>query len=196
MTVDKSTLALRQRGQKTRVVKRDCMRWTIAGYALLMFNGFQYLRSYILEQRSASGDIQRLHAETDRKQRHATPLDFFKNQQICFIFNGMHAAQIRVLLRTVAHRVDIGIAAGQQYPVETTDYSGDIIRPWYQTDVHGRDTCRYYGLAVVTRKVKAIRPQLKPHCYADARAASSDRFCFFGVFHHSLRIHALHLKLS
>ena len=63
-------------------------------------------------------DVLRLHAEAYGKQWQAPLLNFVEHEQICFVFNWMHASQIRMRLAAVSQGVDIRIAAGEQNAVE------------------------------------------------------------------------------
>ena len=71
-------------------------------------------------------------------------------------------------LLPVTQRIDVGIAARQQNAVESGDNGVDVIRLGDEADVYRSTAGGLQGLAVKTRKIKAIGREFNAHRDADA----------------------------
>ena len=103
------------------------MRSPITGHALFMLNSPWQLRAYVLDEGTATRNIQHLHTEADCKYGQFPSLSRGDNQQIRFVFDWMDRTQLRMRFVAISQRVHVRIAAGQQDAVELCDYGIDVV---------------------------------------------------------------------
>src|SRR5713226_4548723 len=81
----------------------------------------------------------------------------------------MNASDLLMWFTTVALRIYVRIAAGQQHTVHRIHNARQVIRARNQRYVHGQTAGGFHGLAVIARKIESIRFQFDAHRDADAR---------------------------
>src|ERR1041385_1304734 len=123
-------------GEARVLVQADAMRRTIARWSLLVFDRAGHLRVNVLDERSTARNVQHLHAKTDREYWYVFAFGGGDDQQIRFVFDGLHRAELRMGLLAVAQRIDVRVTAGKQDAIELRDHSVDVVSLRNQTDMN------------------------------------------------------------
>src|SRR5690349_12734281 len=91
-------------------------------------------------------------------------------------------------LLTVAQRIYVRIAAGQQNTVQPIDDRIDVLGAWNQADVHRCSTGRFDSLTVMSRQVKTLGRIVNAHRDPDAWSPLHERMITQVICHLSLAV--------
>src|SRR5688500_9523344 len=81
----------------------------------------------------------------------------------------MDLTQRRMRLMAITQWINVRIASGKQYAIETIHHSGNVSMHGNKANVSWRSSRRLNCLAVVAREIETVGFQFDPHRDADAR---------------------------